>query len=396
MTAGPFVDGPLLRARFVDRPNRFLVRCRLDGGQRVTAFLPNPGRMDELLFPEVELTLVPAPAGGNRRTRWTCVAVEREGETLFLHTHRTNAVARHLLESGRVPGLRGWRIAASEVAAGHSRFDFLLRRGSRRLWLEVKSCTLFGNGVAMFPDAVTERGRRHLLELAAMPRGHGERPAVMFVVHTPSARWFLPDYHTDLAFSRTLLEVRRQVRILPVAVGWNADLTLREETRLLDIPWGHLRREAVDRGAYLLLLRLARRRRLRVGGLGEITFAAGWHIYVGSAMANLTARLERHRRRRKRFHWHVDYLRDAATEVAALPVRSSSRRECELAAGAGALFPAAVAGFGCSDCGCGSHLFAAGGDPRDRRDFHEWLQSHRMSHPPGPSPGGLARRGRLP
>ena len=275
VTAGPFVDGPLLRARFAGRPNRFLVRCRLDGGQRVTAFLPNPGRMDELLFPEVELTLVPAPAGGARRTRWTCVAVEREGETLFLHTHRTNAVARHLLESGRVPGLRGWRIAASEVAAGHSRFDFLLRRGSRRLWLEVKSCTLFGNGVAMFPDAVTERGRRHLLELAAMPRGHGERPAVMFVVHTRSARWFLPDYHTDLAFSRTLLEVRRQVRILPVAVGWNADLTLREETRLLDIPWGHLRREAVDRGAYLLLLRLARRRRLRVGGLGEITFAAG-------------------------------------------------------------------------------------------------------------------------
>ena len=382
--SGPFVDGPLLRARFISRPNRFLVRCRLDGGQRVTAFLPNPGRMDELLFPEVELTLVPAPAGGNRRTRWTCVAVERGGETLFLHTHRTNAVARHLLESGRVPGLGGWRIAASEVAAGHSRFDFLLQRGSRRLWLEVKSCTLFGNGVAMFPDAVTERGRRHLLELAAMPRRHGERPAVMFVVHTRSARWFLPDYHTDLAFSRTLLEVRRQVRILPVAVGWNADLTLREETRLLDIPWGHLRREAVDRGAYLLLLRLARRRRRRVGRLGEITFAAGWHIYVGSAMANLTARLERHRRRRKRFHWHVDYLRDAATEVVALPVRSSRRRECELAAGAGALFPAAVAGFGCSDCGCGSHLFAAGGDPRDRRDFHEWLQRHRMTGPPGP------------
>ena len=384
MTAGPFVDGPLLRARFVGRPNRFLVRCRLDGGQRVTAFLPNPGRMDELLFPEVALTLVPAPAGGDRRTRWTCVAVERGGETLFLHTHRTNAVARHLLESGRVPGLGGWRIAASEVAAGHSRFDFLLQRGSRRLWLEVKSCTLYGNGVAMFPDAVTERGRRHLLELAAMPRRHGERPAVMFVVHTRSAHWFLPDYHTDLAFSRTLLEVRRQVRILPVAVGWNADLTLREETRLLDIPWGHLRREAVDRGAYLLLLRLARRRRLRVGRLGEITFAAGWHIYVGSAMANLTARLERHRRRRKRFHWHVDYLRDAATEVVALPVRSSRRRECELAAGVGALFPAAAAGFGCSDCGCGSHLFAAGGDPRDRRDFHEWLQRHRMTGPPGP------------
>ena len=376
-----FVDRPLVRAGFIRRPNRFLVRCRLDGGQRVTAFLPNPGRMEELLFPDVELTLVPAPAGDNRRTRWTCVAVDRGGETLFLDTHRTNAVARHLLESGRVPGLGGWRIAGAEVTAGRSRFDFVLQRGSRRLWLEVKSCTLFGNGGAMFPDAVTERGRRHLLELAEMPRRRGEKPAVMFVVHTPSARWFLPDYHTDLAFSRTLLEVRSRVRILPVAVAWNRDLTLREETRLLPIPWNHLRREAGDRGAYLLLLRLGRRRRLRVGRLGEITFAAGWHIYVGSAMANLTARLERHRRRRKRFHWHVDSLRDAAAEVVPLPVRSSRRLECELAAGVGALFPASADGFGCSDCGCGSHLFAAGGDPRDRRDFHELLQRHRMSAP---------------
>lgn len=381
MTAGPFVDGPLIRAAFVDRPNRFLVRCRLPGGRRLRAFLPNPGRMDELLFPGVELTLVPAPAGGPRRTRWTCVAVERGGETLFLHTHRTNAVARHLLESGRVPGLRGWRIAGAEVTAGRSRFDFVLERGSRRLWLEVKSCTLYGNGGAMFPDAVTERGRRHLLELAEMPRRRGERPAVMFVVHTPSARWFLPDYHTDLAFSRTLLEVRRRVRILPVAIGWNRDLTLRDETRLLDVLWSHLRREAEDRGAYLLLLRLARRRRVRVGHLGEITFAAGWHVYVGSAMAGLTARLERHRRKRKRFHWHVDYLRDAAAEVVPLPVRSSRRLECDLAAGVGALFPEAAAGFGCSDCGCGSHLFAAGGDPLDRRDFHELLQRHRMSAP---------------
>ena len=177
---------------------------------------------------------------------------------------------------------------------GRSRFDFVLQRGSRRLWLEVKSCTLFGSGGGHVPRRrPPSAARRHLLELAEIPRRRGEKPAVMFVVHTPSARWFLPDYHTDLAFSRTLLEVRRRVRILPVAVGWNRDLTLREETRLLDIPWSHLRREAEDRGAYLLLLRLARRRRLRVGGLGEITFAAGWHVYVGSAMANLTARLER-------------------------------------------------------------------------------------------------------
>ena len=82
-------------------------------------------------------------------------------------------------------------------------------------------------------------------------------------------------------------------------------------------------------------------------------------------------------------HIAVNYVSnaDAAAEVVPLPVRSSRRRECELAAGVGALFPEAAAGFGCSDCGCRSPLFAAGGAPRDRRDFHELLQRHRMSAP---------------
>jgi sugar fermentation stimulation protein A len=267
------------------------------------------------------------------------------------------------------------------VTVGRSRFDFLLGRGRQRLWLEVKSCTLYGNGSAMFPDAVTERGRRHLLALARMREEGAARPAVLFVVHTRTARWFLPDYHTDLAFARAFLDVRRQVRVLPVAVGWNRDLTLQPETRLLEIPWSHLRREAVDRGAYLLLLRLRRKRRVQVGRLGEVTFAAGWYLYVGSAMANLTARIERHRRRRKRFHWHVDYLRDVADEVIPLPIRASSRQECALAADLQPLFGDGTPGFGCSDCGCASHLFGSAGDPLDRRDFHDLLQRYRMPTP---------------
>ena len=377
----PLGDAELHPARFVARPNRFIVRCQRHGGGRVDAFLPNPGRMDELLFPDVELLLTPAPRASSRRTRWSCVAVERDGETLFLDTHRTNDVARHLVESGRVAALRGWRIEAAEVTVGHSRFDFLLARGRQRLWLEVKSCTLFGNGSAMFPDAVTERGRRHFEELAQLRRSGAARPVVLFVVHSPTARWFLPDYHTDLAFSRTFLEVRRQVRVLPVAIGWNRDLSLQPQARLLDIPWAHLRREAADRGAYLLLLRLRRRRRVGVGRLGERTFASGWYVYVGSAMANLDARLRRHQRRRKRFHWHVDYLREVADEVVPLPVRASRRQECDLAADVGALFAVPIPGFGCSDCACASHLFAAGGDPLDRRDFHHLLQRYRMPIP---------------
>ncbi len=344
--------------------------------------MPNPGRMDEMLFPDTELTVIQAPTSATRRTQWTCVGLERDGESILLDTHRTNAVARHLLESRRIPSLLGWDVAGAEVTVGHSRFDFLLQQGRRRLWLEVKSCTLFGNGSAMFPDAVTERGRRHLQELAHLRQTGAARPVVLFVVHSLRPNWFLPDYHTDLAFSRTFLAVRPHVRVLPVAIGWNPDFSLRDESRLLRIPWSHLQREIGDRGAYLLLLRLPEARALEIGRLGEMQAQAGWYIYVGSAMAGLDARLQRHQRRRKRFHWHVDYLRDAAAEVVPLPIRSSLRQECDLAAAVGRLYPTAMPRFGASDCSCPGHLFAAGSTaPLDNPAFHLLLQQYRMPQP---------------
>ncbi|MFH1569608.1 MAG: DNA/RNA nuclease SfsA, partial [Gemmatimonadota bacterium] len=211
----PFAGQRLLPAEYLDRPSRFLVHCRLEDGQRVRAFLPNPGRMWELLLPGARLQVVEVPAGagaGGRRTRFTAVAVERAGAPVLLDTPRTTRVARHLIESGLVPGLEGATIAGAEVAVGRSRFDFLLRQGRREAYLEVKSCTLFGNRVAMFPDAVTERGRRHLAELAHLGE-RGTRPAVLFVVHSWDVDWFMPDYHTDLEFSRAFLEVRRDLRI---------------------------------------------------------------------------------------------------------------------------------------------------------------------------------------
>jgi sugar fermentation stimulation protein A len=271
-------------------------------------------------------------------------------------------------------------IVRAEVPVGASRFDFLLRRGRREVLLEVKSCTLFGNRVAMFPDAVTERGRRHLEELAALSR-RGRRPCVLFLVHTHQADWFLPDYHTDLAFSRTLLAVRRKLDVLPVGISWNPDLSLSGEVRPLAVPWDHLRREAEDRGSYLLLLRLARDRRVEIGRLGSYCFARGWYVYVGSAMRSLTARTARHARRRKRLHWHVDHLRQAASEVIPLPIRSTRRDECPLARALTEIYPPGPHGFGSSDCDCPTHLFHSPDNPLEHAPFHAVLQQFRMQGP---------------
>jgi len=363
------------RARFLNRPNRFLILCELRG-RKVAAFLPNPGRLQELLLPGCTVHLV-EEGSRNRKYRYTAVAVERDLQPIMVHTHRTNDVARYLLEHEMIPGLEKAKVIRPEIRVGRSRFDFLLEDGAGKMFLEVKSCTLVGKKVAMFPDAVTERGARHLRELAELAQ-NGIRAAVVFVVHWPFSEVFMPDYHTDLGFSRTLLDVKGRVKIIPLAVHWGPDLSLLRGAKLMGIPWDYINQEAHDRGSYLLILRLEKGMKLEVGRLDRVSFERGYYVYVGSAMANLTRRIERHRRLRKQHHWHIDELRAVAEFHAALAIRSSDRLECEIAGALSMISNWTIPGFGCTDCSCPTHLFGMRDDPLRSPPFHRFLQYFRM------------------
>ncbi|HUT69941.1 MAG TPA: DNA/RNA nuclease SfsA [Desulfatiglandales bacterium] len=236
----PFNLGMLSKATFRERANRFLIRCNTEAGEG-EAHLSNPGRLWELLLPGATLYLssnkaLDAGQRVKRKTGYTAVAVVRKRSPIFLHTHLTNQVARYLIERGAIPSLEQGEIVRQEVPYGTSRFDFLLNDNGGDLYLEVKSCTLFGNGVAMFPDAVTERGRKHLLELAEMAR-KGIKTMILFIVHYPHVRWFMPDFHTDYAFSRALLEARHDARVVPVAIEWKPDLSIGGEVKILEVTW---------------------------------------------------------------------------------------------------------------------------------------------------------------
>jgi len=370
-----FFDKPF-RATFLKRPNRFLVRCKTNG-KILSAFLPNPGRLNELLLPGSTVHLVRETPVGVRKYEYTAVAVEREGHPIMLHTHRNNDVARYLLREKRIPGLEHASIVRSEIQVGRSRFDFLLEEEKRKIILEVKSCTLVGRNVAMFPDAITDRGARHLRELAHLS-GSGQRTAVLFIVHWPYANVFMPDYHTDLHFSQTLLQVRWSVQIIPIAVRWSRELALLPGVKLLQVPWDHIEQEAKDRGSYLLILELKNHTRIPVGSLGEVFFKKGFYLYVGSAMANLSRRMERHRHLRKKHHWHIDALRAVTEFHSILAIRSSTRLECDIASSLPRLADWSVRGFGCSDCTCETHLFGMRNDPLNSAGFHQLLQYFRM------------------
>ena len=365
-----------IQARFLKRPNRFLIQCEWKG-RILSAFLPNPGRLQELLFPGRIIHLVREEKSSNRKTRYTAVAVDRKGQPIMLHTHLTNEVARTLLQERKIPGLENARIVRSEIRVGRNRFDFLLEEGNKTILLEVKSCTLVGERVAMFPDAITERGARHLRELAEISE-EGVRAVFLFIVHWPFARIFMPDFHTDLNFSQTLLRVRDRVEVIPVSVHWKQDLSLSPGVKILNIPWDAIEKEAKDRGSYLLILNLKRNRKIDVGKLGKVHFRKGFYIYVGSAMANLSNRMERHRRLRKQHHWHIDELRAVAEFHSVLAIRSSERLECEVAEAMSKIAEWSVPRFGSTDCPCETHLFGMANDPIQSENFQKLLQYFRM------------------
>jgi len=367
--------GPTEKAIFVKRPNRFVVVCRLDG-KTLKAFLPNPGRLWELLLPGAVLYLEKS-SQSERKLPYTVVAIEREGRPVMAHTHRTNDLVEHLLRKGMIPGLEGTEIIKREIQHGNSRFDFLLKRGEEEIYLEVKSCTLFGEQVAMFPDAITDRGKKHVEELAEL-WGREKSGVVVFLICWPKANFFMPDYHTDLEFSRTLLAVKDRVSFLPVGLELNPDLSLTSKVRLLEIPWDLLHKEVEDRGSYILILRLPAGRKLNIGKLGIIEFKAGYYLYAGSAQKNLTQRLNRHKRKGKKLFWHIDYLRAHAEVHLALPIRASDPLECELAQALKKISSWEIPGFGCSDCSCSSHLFGMGQDPIHTPGFISLLQYFRM------------------
>jgi sugar fermentation stimulation protein A len=332
--------------------------------------------MWELLLPGATVYLEKSTGPGPKMP-YTCVAVEREGRPVIVHTLRTNDLAQVLLEKKLIPGLEGAAIVKREVRHNRSRFDFLLERRGREVFLEVKSCTLFGKKAAMFPDAVTARGKRHLEELVQLA-AEEKQGAVLFLIGSPEAEYFLPDYHTDLNFSRAFLEARGQVEIYPAAVEFNADLSLRSRVHILNVPWELIRREAQDRGSYLLILRLAKPLETDVGKLGRVWFPKGYYLYAGSARKDLTRRIERHRRLRKTKFWHIDYLREHADFRAAVPIRASDDLECEIAEAMSGIAAWNIPGFGCSDCSCGSHLFGMKEDPLSSPQFISRLLYFRM------------------
>ncbi len=114
-----------------------------------------------------------------------------------------------------------------------------------------------------------------------------------------------------------------------------------------------------DSGVYIAVFQLPKLCQIRVGRLGQFRLKRGFYLYVGSAQKNLSARLERHGKKKKPMRWHIDYLSSKSEMLGALEISGPRQRECELARELAGMFELAAPGFGASDCRCGGHLFYA-------------------------------------
>ncbi len=180
---------PLVPATLIRRYKRFLADCRLGDGSEVTAHCANPGSMMGLAAPGTRVWLEPND-DPKKKLDWGWRLVEHlDGHMTGVDTSLPNRMLKAALEAREVPALDSYDQVRAEVKYGEkSRIDFLLSaEGQPDAYVEVKSVTLCRHpGVAEFPDAKTERGARHMLELALMAK-QGYRAAVFFLVQRTDA-----------------------------------------------------------------------------------------------------------------------------------------------------------------------------------------------------------------
>ena len=195
------IEGKIIRGVFQERPNRFLALVKVEE-MILPSFLPNPGRMHELLTPGTKVILREV-LKENRKTDHDLIGVFYNGQMVSVDSRVPNKLVLDALKNRDITELSEYNIIKPEYGYGHTRFDFFLTNEHERCLLEVKSCTLVKDGVAMFPDAETERGRRHVRDLVKAKK-EGYRACVLFIVQRTDAKVFTPNDETDPEFGKVL------------------------------------------------------------------------------------------------------------------------------------------------------------------------------------------------
>jgi len=195
---------------FIARPNRFVAQVEINGKEH-TVHVKNTGRCLELLVPGAKVLLEyhPDAKEQGRKTEYSLVAVYKGQLLINMDSQAPNAAAKEWLENGgfqREMGMKPEDIRR-EVAYGQSRFDLAFTLEGKPAFMEVKGVTLEKDGMALFPDAPTERGVKHLEELVLAVK-EGFLAFVLFVIQMKGVHGFRPNEEMHMAFAEALIKAR--------------------------------------------------------------------------------------------------------------------------------------------------------------------------------------------
>ena len=199
---------PLTDGRIRQRYKRFLADIELPDGRVVTAHCPNTGSMQGCWSPgaPVQITHSDNP---KRKLAWTLERIDMGNGWVGVHTGRTNPVVEEAVRAGAIALLSGYAAIRREVVFSpdgfeRARFDLFLSAGKRPdAWVEIKNVTLWQDDAMTFPDAVTQRGRKHLA-LLGEARRQGYRAVMVYALNRPEGSYFRPADEIDPAYGEAL------------------------------------------------------------------------------------------------------------------------------------------------------------------------------------------------
>ncbi len=224
----------LIRGRLLRRYKRFLADIELENGEIVTAHCPNSGSMKSCMQSGWQVMLSDHTNPG-RKYRYTWEMIHNGKCWIGINTSVPNLIAEEAIQAEKIPELAGYHEIRREKKYGqNSRIDLLLIRDDQQCFVEVKNVTLVeADGCYYFPDAVTERGRKHLFELISMI-DQGHRAVMLFVVQRSDGNCFRPAAHIDRQYAESLLKANRHgVEVLV----YRADVSPAGIALVESIPW---------------------------------------------------------------------------------------------------------------------------------------------------------------
>ncbi len=193
------------QATFLSRPNRFIAHIEIDGTTAI-AHVKNTGRCKELLEPNATV-FVQEFDTTHRKTKYDLISVYKGDRLINMDSQVPNKVFAEWVQQSRF--FKEMTLLKSETTYQNSRFDFYIEANNKKIFVEVKGVTLEENGVAMFPDAPTERGIKHINELCNAVQS-GYEAYVVFIIQMSGVKYLTPNNRTHKAFGDALLHAKKQ------------------------------------------------------------------------------------------------------------------------------------------------------------------------------------------